>query len=188
MAKLYKPPYVKKILISQKEIEKGILKAAQWVNQRYAHCAKPPILLAILKGSVPFYGKLVMSLNIECCFDFMVLSSYRGGIKPVTKAQIMSDICGEIHNRDVIVIEDVLDSGQTLSLLLKHLKSKKPKSLKLMVLVDKPSLRKVKIKADYACFTLKGSPFIIGYGLDVKERARNLPYIAEFDVKYINKI
>lgn len=188
MKKIYKPAYVKKILISEKEVHAAIKKAAEWINKNYAHCKQKPILLAILKGAIPFYGELVMQIKMEITFDFMVLSSFRGQLQAVSEPRIVTDLMNEIKGRDVIIVEDVLDSAKTLSSLTKYLKSKKPHSLKTMVLVDKKDMRKVPYKADYACFTLKGNPFIIGYGLDIKEIARNLPYIAEFDKNYIDKI
>lgn len=188
MTKEFKPKYVKKILVSSKDVEKGINKAAEWINKNYANCKKPPILLGILKGAIPFYGALVMKLNMDIMFDFMVLSSFRGQMQATSEPLIVTDIVHDIRGRDVIVVEDVADSAKTLTVLLKYLKSKKPHSLKTMVLVDKVDMRKVPFKPDYACFTLKGNPFLIGWGLDIKEIARNLPYIAEFDKKYLNKI
>ncbi|MBQ0045591.1 MAG: hypoxanthine phosphoribosyltransferase [Mycoplasma sp.] len=186
--KIYKPKYVKKILISQKEVKDGITKAANWINKRYSHCKKRPILLAILKGAVPFYAELVMQLHFDFHFDFMVLSSFRGQMKAVTQPKIVTDIMNDIKGRDVIVVEDVLDSAKTLTVLKKYLLSKKPNSLKFIVLADKVDLRQVPFKADYACFTIRGDKFLVGYGLDIKEIARNLPYIAEFDKKYLNKL
>lgn len=188
MAKIYKPKYVKKILVSQKEVKAGITKAANWINKRYAHCKKRPIVLGILKGAIPFYAEVVMQLNFDFNFEFMTLSSFRGNMHAVNKPKIVTDIVNDIKGRDVIVLEDVLDTARTLVVLKKYLLAKKPKSLKFMVLTDKVDMRVVPFKADYVCFSFKGSPFLIGYGLDIKEVARNLPYIAEFDKKYLNKL
>lgn len=184
----YKPNYVKSILVSRKEVEAGITKAANWINKHYSKCQKKPILLGILKGAIPFYGRLAMQLRFEYNFEFMTLSSFRGQIKAQGKPKILTDLLCDIKGRDVIVIEDVLDSAKTLKVLIQYLKSKKPHSLKTMVLVDKPEARKTSFRADYACFTLKGNPFLVGYGLDINEQARNLPYIGEFDKKYLNKL
>lgn len=184
----FKPKYVKRILIDGNKVEAGITKAANWINKNYAHCKKPPILLAILKGAIPFYGKLVMQIKRDIVFDFIVLSSFRGQMKAVGQPRIVTDVMSDIQGRDVIVVEDVIDSARTLNVLCKYLKSRKPKSLRTMALVDKVDMRAVKFEADYVCFKLKGNPFLVGYGLDIKEIARNLPYIAEFDKKYLNKI
>lgn len=188
MAKIYKPKYVKKILVSTKEVKAGITKAANWINKRYAHCKKRPILLGILKGAVPFYAELVMQLNFDLHFDFMTLSSFRGNMKAVSDPKIVTKLLNDIRGRDVIVVEDVLDTAKTLAVLKKYLLGKKPHSLKFVVLADKVDMRVVPFKADYVCFSFKGSPFLVGYGLDIKEVARNLPYIAEFDKKYLNKL
>lgn len=188
MATKYLPKYVKRILVDSNKVKAGITKAANWINKKYAHCKKPPILLAILKGAIPFYGELVMQIKKDIVFDFIVLSSFRGQLKATGKPRIVTDIMTDIQGRDVIVVEDVIDSARTLSVLCKYLKARKPKSLATIALVDKVDMRVVKFKPDYVCFTLKGNPFLVGYGLDIKEIARNLPYIAEFNKKYINKI
>ena len=185
---MYKPKYVKKILVNSKQAKAGITKAANWINKRYSHCEQRPILLGILKGAIPFYAELTMQLKFDFNFEFMTLSSFRGNMQAVGKPKILTDLIGDIKGRDVIVVEDVLDSARTLAVLKKYLKSKKPKSLKFVVLADKVDLRVVPFKADYVCFSFKGNPFLIGYGLDIKEIARNLPYIAEFDKKYLNKL
>lgn len=188
MATKYLPKYVKRILVDSKKVKAGITKAANWINKKYAHCKKPPILLGTLKGAIPFYGELVLQINRDIHFDFIALSSFRGQMKATGKPKIVSDLMSNIRGRDVIVVEDVIDTARTLNVLCKYLKSKKPKSLRTIALVDKVDMRKVNFKADYVCFKLKGNPFLVGYGLDIKEIARNLPYIGEFDKKYINKI
>lgn len=184
----YTPKYVKKILVDRKEVEAGIAKCARWVNKTYAHSKKPPVLLGTLKGAIPFYGRLAMRIKLPLHFDFMVLSSFRGQMKACGKPEVLRDLVTDIKGRDVIVVEDVADTAKTLSLMIKYLKSKKPKSVRTVVLVDKKDCRVVPFKPDYACFTIKGNPFLVGYGLDIKEVARNLPYIAEFDTKYLNKL
>lgn len=184
----YTPKYVKRILVDRKEVEEGIAKCARWVNKTYAKAKKPPILLATLKGAIPFYGRLVLRIKLPIHFDFITLSSFRGKMVADQEPEIVRDLITEIKGRDVIIIEDVADTAKTLSYMVQYLKSKKPKSVRTIVLVDKPECRKVPFKPDYACFTLKGNPFLVGYGLDIKELARNLPYIAEFDKKYLNKL
>ena len=187
-SKQFRPKYVKRIFVQEKEIEAAITKAAKWIEKNYKNCKKPPILISILKGAVPFYCKTAMNIHMDVEFDFIVLSSFRGQMKALTAPKIVTDLCSDIHGRDVIVLEDVIDTARTLKVLIDYLKLRKPHSIKTMCLVDKPDKRMVKFKVDYSCFSIKGDPFLIGYGLDIKELARNLPYIAEFDKKYLNKI
>lgn len=184
----YKPKYVKKVLITEKQVALGIKKAATWMNKKYANAKKPPVIVGILNGAVPFYGQLVTQLKFECLFDFMTLSSFRGQMKACSKPNIVTGLRTDIKNRDVIIVEDVVDRACTLKTVVKYLKTKQPKTVRTVVLVDKPNLRVTTFKPDFACFTLKGNPFIVGCGLDIKEKARNLPYIGEFDEKYLNKI
>lgn len=184
----FTPKYIKKILIDRKEVEAGIAKAARWINKKYSKSKKRPILLCTLKGAIPFYGRLAVRIKIDIEFDTIQISSFRGAMHAVTEPKMLTDLGNEIKGRDVIVVEDVIDSAKTLSTLVKYLKTKKPHSVVTMALVDKVEMRKVPFKADYVCFTVKGNPFLVGYGLDIKEIARNLPYIAEFDTKYLDKI
>ena len=184
----YKPKYVKRILVDRKEVEEGIAKAARWINKKYSNSKQPIVVIGILRGAIPFYGRLVMRIKRPVYFEFVRLSSFRGGIKAAGKPEMLSKIEHNIKGRDVIVVEDVADTARTLSVLVKYLKSKKPKSVRTVVLANKPDMRVVNFKPDYVCFNFKGNPFLIGYGLDIAELARNLPYIAEFDKKYLNKL
>lgn len=182
---MYKPPYVKKIIINSWQIKKGIKKAAKWINENYVD--KTPILIGILKGAIPFFGNLLPKLKINMITDFIVMSSFKGEVKRQSIPKIITNIKSNICGKDIILVDDVLDSAKTMKVLITYLKKQKPKSIKLVVLIDKPQERKVGLKPDFSAFTL-GKIFIIGFGLDIKEKARNLPYIAEFDHKYINKI
>lgn len=184
----YKPIYVEKVIYTREQIEAAIKKAAKWINKHYAHCKKPPLLLGILKGAIPFYGRLIMDVKIECLTDFIVLSSFRGQLTRMGDPEVIRDLITNIKGRDVIVIEDIVDTASTISLLKKYLLDKKPKTLATVCLVDKVDMRKVPYKVDYACFTLHGNPFLIGYGLDVKEVARNIPCIGTFKKKYFDKL
>lgn len=182
---MFKPKYVKKIIIKPRKIKKGIRCAAKWINENYA--AKTPILIGILKGAMPFFGNLLPQLTIDVLTDFIVISSFKGQVKRQSKPTIITDVKTNITGKDVIIIDDVLDSARTMKVLISYLKKKKPKSIKIVVLVDKPSERKVTLKPDFAAFSIN-NVFIVGFGLDIKEKARNLPYIAEFNRDYLNKI
>lgn len=183
-----KPAYVEKILIREQAIEREIKKAGVWLTKKFANVKKPPIILGILKGAIPFYGKLVMNLNFECQFEFLVLSSYGQKLEAVGSPKFVTRLEKSIRGRDVVIVEDVIDTAHTISKLYKYLKSKKPRSLSTVVLVDKYEMRQEKYKVDYACFKLPGNPFIIGYGLDAKELGRNLTYIASFKKNYTDKL
>ncbi len=182
--KLFKPKYVKRILFSKNKIEKETLKAAYWIKKTYQNCKRPPILVAILKGVIPFYGNLVTNLEMDVEFDCLIVQSYRGKFRPNAKPDIVTDLVSNIKGRDVLLIDDIVDSAKTLSVLIRYLKKRKPKSIKTMVLIDKPDGRKVEFEPDYSCFTLKGKPFLVGWGLDARELGRTIPYIAEVDKKY----
>ena len=182
---MFKPKYVKKIIIKPRKIKKGIRCAAKWINENYV--AKTPILIGILKGAMPFFGNLLPQLTIDVLTDFIVISSFKGQVKRQSKPTIITDVKTNITGKDVIIIDDVLDSARTMKVLISYLKKKKPKSIKIVVLVDKPSERKVTLKPDFAAFSIN-NVFIVGFGLDIKEKARNLPYIAEFNRDYLNKI
>lgn len=185
---LWKPEYVDKILFREKDIEQRIKRATAWIHKKYRNRPDKPIMIGILKGAIPFYGKLIMNLRIDCQFDFVTLSSFRGGLEAIGSPRLVTRLLNDVKGRDVIIIEDVVDTARTISKLYKYLKSHKPKSLATVALVDKHEMRMVPYKVDYACFKIKGNPFLIGYGLDVKEIARNLPYVATFKKEYLNKL
>ena len=184
----FKPKYVKNILISEDKIEKGIKLAAKWVDKKFAKAKKFPVFICLLRGAIPFYTKLIMNLHIDVITDYMIVSSFAGKITSQSEPKIVTNIMSDVKGRDVVICDDVCDSAKTLKLLKKYIKNKGAKSVTVMVLADKPAGRKVKFEPDYACFTIKGKPFLIGYGLDVVEIARNIPYLAEFNTKYLKRI
>jgi len=185
---LYVPKYVRRILIDHDTCSAGVKKAAEWASLKFSNCEKPPVFVCLLKGAAPFYGKLIMNLKMEIVTDFMVVSSFLGKITRQARPKIITPLRTDIVGRDVILCDDIADSARTLKILKQYLLQKGAKSVTVMVFLDKPAGRIVSFKPDYACFTLKGTPFIIGYGLDIDERARNLPYIAEFDTHYLGKL
>lgn len=188
MSKEYKPAYVKRILVSSRKVNKGIKKAAKWLDAKFMGKKETPIFVSVLKGSLPFYGELIKHIHFDILFDFVVISSYRGKISADSEPKIVTDLVNDVKGKDVVVIEDVVDRGNTLSLFVSLLKKRKAKSVTVLVLVDKPDMRETPFKPDYVCFELLNDPFLIGYGLDFNEKARNLPYIAEFDKSYIDRI
>ncbi|GHU48518.1 hypoxanthine-guanine phosphoribosyltransferase [Bacilli bacterium] len=175
------PPFkidhrIKKILIPQIDINREISNLANHLNKEYAH--KKPILIGILKGCLPFYNELFLQLTCDPIMDFMVVSSYQGNVRAKHSPKIVTDLRQDIRGRHVIIVEDIIDSGKTLLNIKEVLKLRKPKSIKIICLVDKPQCRTVNCKADHVCFKV-GPVFIVGYGLDYQEYFRNLPYIGE---------
>lgn len=136
---------------------------------------KDPIFVGVLKGCFVFMADLMRHVTIPCSVDFMGVSSYRGTTS-TGAVEIQKDLKENIEGRHIIMVEDILDSGLTLSYLKKHLEGRKPASFTIATLMDKPSRRKAPVYAQYSCFEVPDA-FVVGYGLDYNERYRNLPYI-----------
>ena len=165
---------IKEILLTEKELADKTRELAAQIMRDYE--GKNPLIVSVLKGSFIFMADLVRQIKIPCTVDFMALSSYGAGVKTSGQVRIIKDLDRDISGRDVIVVEDILDSGLTLSYLLELLKAREPRSIRLCTLLDKPDRRKVDVTVDYRGFTIPDE-FVVGYGLDLDERYRNLPYI-----------
>lgn len=165
---------IEKVLFSEEQLKSAVKKIAGEINRDYE--GKEPVLIGILKGSVVFMADLMREIRVDCTTDFMSVSSYGGGTETSGSVRIRKDLDRSITGKDVIVIEDILDSGTTLSHLLEILEVRRPNSLKLCVLLDKPERRVTPVKYDYVGLTVPDE-FIVGYGLDYDEKYRNLPYI-----------
>lgn len=165
--------------LSQQEVESKIDELAARINQDYA--GKALHLLCILKGSTFFMVELAKRLTIPVTIDFIQASSYANGMVSAGNVRIKLDLQESIENRDVLVIEDIIDTGYTLSCLLELLQARKPASLKLCTLLDKPSRRVITVNVDYTGFQIPDL-FVVGYGLDYAQRYRNLPYIGVVDI------
>jgi len=163
-----------KILISRDEIAKAIDRLAREIKRDYQD--KQPLLICVLKGSFVFMADLIRQLDLPLELDFVRLSSYGAARESSGKVRVIQGVKTAIKGRHVLVIEDIVDTGITISFLLDYLKRKKPASLKLCALTDKPSRRRVPVPIDYRGFTVPNK-FIVGYGLDCDERFRNLPDI-----------
>jgi len=163
-----------KILISRDEIAKAVARLAWEIKRDYQ--GKQLLLIGILKGSFVFMADLVRQLDLPLELDFVRLSSYGTASESSGKVRVVQGVKTPVKGRDVLVIEDIVDTGISISFLLDYLKSKKPASLKLCVLTDKPSRRRVPVSIDYLGFTVPNK-FIVGYGLDFDERFRNLPHL-----------
>lgn len=171
-----------KPLIPQREIEKRIRELGTKITADYE--GKELVMICILKGAYLFFADLVRNIHIPVTVDFMMVSSYGPRTKSTGVVKIISDLSSPIKGKDVILVEDIADSGLTLSYLYRTFKAKKPKSLKLCVLLDKVERRKYEVPLDYIGFTVPNK-YVIGYGLDYQDKYRNLPYIAVLDVSEV---
>ena len=165
---------IERILLSEDQIKARIAELGRELTADYA--GKNPIFIGVLKGVVMFFADMIRAIPLDCQIDFMAVSSYGGGTQPSGKIQIQKDISVDLAGRHVVILEDILDSGLTLSHTAAYLKTKGPASLKICTLLDKPDRRKAEVQADYVGFTIPNL-FVVGYGLDFDENYRNLPYV-----------
>ena len=163
-----------KIIISRDEIAKAIDRLAREINRDYQ--GKHPLLVSVLKGSFMFTADLIRQLDLPLELDFVRLSSYGTARESSGRVKVVQGTKTPIKDKDVLVVEDIVDTGITISFLLDYLRKKQPASLKVCTLTDKPSRRRVPVPIDYRGFTIPNK-FIVGYGLDYNQRFRNLPDI-----------
>lgn len=167
---------IERILLSEEEIKSRVMELGTAIANDYA--GKNPVMICILKGSAMFFADLLRAMPIRLTMDFMAVSSYGRGTKSSGEVEIRKDLSGSIEHRHAIIVEDIIDSGFTLSYLTRMLSARGAKSIKLCTLLDKPSRRApgITLKADYSGFVIPDA-FVVGYGLDYDEAYRNLPYI-----------
>jgi hypoxanthine phosphoribosyltransferase len=165
---------IEKVLYSEEEIVSKTKELGEQLTKDYE--GKNPLLIGVLKGSVPFMAELIKHIDTHVEIDFMVVSSYHGGTQSSGEVKILKDVNTNIEGRDVIFIEDIIDTGRTLKYLRDMFKYRKANSVKIATLFDKPEGRVVDIEADYVCYDVPNE-FIVGFGLDYAERYRNLPYV-----------
>lgn len=166
---------VEKIMIDENAIQTRVKELAKQLDKVYA--GKNPIVICILKGSVIFYADLIRNMETPIELDFMAVSSYGAGTTSSGDLKIKKDLTADIKGRDVLIVEDIIDSGNTLYCLKKMLIGRQPASVNIVTLLDKPERRVVPMEPDYTGFVIEDE-FVIGYGLDYAERYRNLPYVA----------
>ena len=165
---------IQSILFSEAELKKIVSQLGRRISSDYE--GKNLLMVSILKGSVVFLTDLMRSVTVPCKIDFMSVSSYGSGVKTSGVVKIIKDLDIDLKDYDVLVVEDILDSGLTLSYILELLKSRSPKSIRLCTLFDKPDRRTAEISADYTGAVVPDL-FIVGYGLDFDQKYRNLPYV-----------
>jgi hypoxanthine phosphoribosyltransferase len=167
-----------KILISRDQIAKTVTRLALEINRDYQ--GKQPLLISVLKGSFVFMADLIRQLDLPLELDFVKVASYGAARESSGKVRVVQGVKTPVKGRDVLVIEDIVDTGITISFLLNYLDKKRPASLKLCALTDKPSRRRVTVPIDYLGFSVPNK-FIVGYGLDCDEKFRNLPHICTLE-------
>lgn len=165
------------VLIGRNEIRSRIEKLGEEISRDYE--GKEIIVVSLLRGSFVFTSDLVREITVPVAVDFMTTSSYGHGEKTSGYVKIINDIRFDIKGRDVLVVDDIVDSGNTMQRVVEFLKGRQPKSIKTCVMLDKPSRREVDIDPDYVGFTIEDL-FVLGYGLDYEDFYRNLPYIGVF--------
>lgn len=165
---------IEKVLISEEEIQAKVRELGSILTAEYD--GRNPLAIGVLKGAMPFMGDLIKRIDTYLEMDFMDVSSYGNSTVSSGEVKILKDLDTSVEGRDILIIEDIIDSGLTLSYLVELFRYRKAKSIKIVTLLDKPTGRKAKIKADYVGFEVPDA-FVVGYGLDYAERYRNLPYI-----------
>lgn len=164
---------IEKILVSEEEIALRVKELGKELTEDYR--GKEPVVVGILRGVVPFYAAMTQAMDLPMLQDFMSISSYNG-TSTTGSITFRKDLDVDIEGKDVLLLEDIVDSGLTLKKVVEVLKERKPASLKVCTLLDKPSGRKVDFAPDYCCFTIPDG-FVVGYGLDYNNHYRNLPFV-----------
>lgn len=162
------------ILFTKEDIAAIVKKMGKQISEDYRD--KNLLLVSVLKGSLPFMADLMREITIPCAIDFLSVSSYGSGTTTSGEVHILKDLDASLEGKDLLIVEDILDSGVTLSFLLKTLSARNPASIRLCTFLDKPERRRVDIHADYIGASVPDK-FIVGYGLDYAEKYRNIPYV-----------
>lgn len=165
---------IEKILFTEEEIRVKIKEIGKVISEDYN--GKELILVGVLKGSVPFMADLMKAIDIPCSMDFMAVSSYGNSTETSGVVRILKDLDFEIENKDILIVEDIVDTGITLKYLKKYLESKNPKSVEVACFLNKPERREVEVYVKYQGYNVPNY-FLVGYGLDYAEKYRNLPYV-----------
>lgn len=175
---------IERVLITEEEIDAKIKELAAQLTKEYN--GRFPLAVGVLKGALPFMSDLLKRVNTHLEMDFMDVSSYGQSTSSSGEVKIVKDLNTSVEGRDILIIEDIIDSGRTLHYLVDLMRYRKAKSIKIVTLLDKPTGRKAKIEADYVGFIVPNA-FVVGYGLDYAEKYRNLPYIGVLKPEVYNK-
>ncbi|MDM1755581.1 hypoxanthine phosphoribosyltransferase [Acinetobacter towneri] len=166
------------VLISAQEIQTKVQELGQKINAHYANSDKELVLIGLLRGSVLFMADLCRTIHKPHELDFMTVSSYGGGTVSSRDVKILKDLDGEIRGKDVLVVEDIIDSGNTLNKVMEILQTREPNSIELCTLISKPSRREIELEVKFMGFEIEDK-FIVGYGLDYDQKYRHIPFIGE---------
>lgn len=167
-------PDCERILLTEEQITRRVKEVAAQLDKLYEN--RKPVVVCILKGSVVFFVDLIRNMQTPCELDFMAVSSYGAGTTSTGELIIKKDLAADIRGRDVLIVEDIIDSGNTLYHLKKMLNKREPASVNIVTLLDKPARRQMPLEPEYTGFEIEDE-FVIGYGLDYAENYRNLPYV-----------
>ena len=165
---------IERVLVSEEELHQRIKEVGAQISEDYR--GKCPIVIGILKGVVPFFAAMTEAITVPLQEDFMCVTSFEGGTESTGKLTFRKDIEHDIAGRDVIILEDILDSGRTLKMVVELLKKRNPNSIKICTMLDKPTGRTEDLVADYVCVTVPDA-FVVGFGLDYDDYYRNLPFV-----------
>ena len=165
---------IMKVLLSKEDIEARVIELGREITEKFE--GTEPLFIGVLKGSYVFMADLMRHVDLKCSMDFMAVSSYGSGTTSSGAVKINKDLNEDITGRHIIIVEDILDSGITLTYLCGYLQNRKPASITLVTLLDKPARRKAPITADFVGFEVPDE-FVVGYGLDYDEKYRNLPFV-----------
>ncbi len=165
-------------IVTQEEMRARIRELGRQITADYA--GKDLILVGVLKGAYAFYADLARAIRIPMRVDFIIVTSYNSKTRTSGKVKIVADLTEDIRGRDVLLVEDIVDSGLTVQYLVKTLAKRKPRSIKVCTLLSKPERRKVEVQVDYVGFAIPNK-YVVGYGLDYQQKYRNLPYLAVLD-------
>ena len=168
-------PCLEKILLNEDEIVARCKELGQQLTEEYKHNEQPPLLVALLKGSVPFLAELIKHIDLDIQFDFMDVSSYEG-TESIGDIKIIKDLDCSVKNLDILLVEDIVDTGRTLKTVKTMLKNKGATTVRVVTLLDKPDRRVVDIEADYTGFEIPNE-FVVGFGLDFNQKYRNFPFV-----------
>jgi len=173
---------IKEVLVTEEQIQEGIKLSAKWINDNYHD--KTPIIVGILKGCIPFLGAIIPKLRISHTLDFINVNSFMGQTKALIEPQLVTDINFDVQDKDIILVEDIIDSGKTIKLVVDLLKKLGARDVKIITLIDKKEGRTIELEPDFYCFSIP-LHFIIGFGLDYKGYFRNLPFIGILSDEFI---
>ncbi|WP_275554444.1 hypoxanthine phosphoribosyltransferase [Mixta sp. Marseille-Q2659] len=166
------------VMISEVEIRNRIAELGQQITEHYRDSGSDMVLVGLLRGSFMFMADLCRTINVSHEVDFMTASSYGSGMSSTRDVKILKDLDEDIRGKDVLIVEDIIDSGNTLSKVREILRLREPKSLAICTLLDKPSRREVQVNVEYVGFSIPDE-FVVGYGIDYAQRYRHLPYIGK---------